>query len=531
MAVTGGFDQVIWTLAAYILIHQVEGNLIMPQIQKRMVYIPPALMLLGIAATGALAGLLGFVFAARIMVAIFVVVQKAYVRDTLKEDITLPGEKVSDAGSRRPINPCSCILSDQSFLRRNTAFLQFSASPIEQAMTDDLPPLSETGETPAALSPDIIYPSALPFALVHVACLGAIWTGIGWKAAAIGIALYWLRIFAIGAGYHRYFSHRAYETSRGFQFVLAALAQSTAQKSVLWWAAKHRQHHLHSDTPQDVHSPAQQGFLYSHFGWIFDRNHETTDLAKVADFAQYPELMWLHRNELAPAVALAILCFAVAGLQGLVVGFCWSTVAVYHATFSINSIAHVAGRRRYVTGDDSRNNWLLAIVTMGEGWHNNHHAFQSSVRQGFRWWEYDPTFYLLKLLSFMGLIWKLKSPPIEVLENRRRLGSKVIRRAAAQVADRFNAERIASAVAVVLGAGRLAQLHAQLSHAQQCAADLLSEMNLPQVPTESDIRKRARSMLANSPSLEDIAAKAHRLVLEAVGARLATLAAQAAAAD
>ena len=398
-------------------------------------------------------------------------------------------------------------------------------------MTDDLPPLSENGETPPPQSPDMIYPSALPFALVHVACLGAIWTGIGWKAAAIGIALYWLRIFAIGAGYHRYFSHRAYETSRGFQFVLAALAQSTAQKSVLWWAAKHRQHHLHSDTPQDVHSPAQQGFLYSHFGWIFDRNHETTDLAKVADFAQYPELMWLHRNELAPAVALAILCFAVAGLQGLVVGFFWSTVAVYHATFSINSIAHVAGRRRYVTGDDSRNNWLLAIVTMGEGWHNNHHAFQSSVRQGFRWWEYDPTFYLLKLLSFMGLIWKLKSPPIEVLENRRRLGSKVIRRAAAQVADRFNAERIASAVAVVLGAGRLAQLHAQLSHAQQCAADLLSEMNLPQVPTESDIRKRARSMLANSPSLEDIAAKAHRLVLEAVGARLATLAAQAAAAD
>jgi stearoyl-CoA desaturase (delta-9 desaturase) len=398
----------------------------------------------------------------------------------------------------------------------------------EQAMTQNLP------LPPGAAAPppsDIIYPSALPFALVHLACFGAIWTGVEWKAAAIGVSLYWLRIFAIGAGYHRYFSHRAYETSRPFQFVLAALSQSTAQKSVLWWAAKHRHHHLHSDTPLDVHSPLQRGFLYSHFGWIFDRHHEETDLVKVADFAKYPELMWLHRHELAPAVVLAILCFSAAGLQGLVVGFFWSTVAVYHATFSINSVAHVAGRRRYVTGDDSRNNWLLAIFTMGEGWHNNHHAFQSSVRQGFRWWEYDPTFYLLKLLSFTRLIWSLKSPPIEVLENRRPLGSRVIRRAADQVAARFNSERIAGAVASVLGAGRLAQLHAQLAHARQCAADVLSEMNLPQVPAESEIRKCARSMLANSPSLEDIAAKAHRIVLEAVGARLATLAAQAAGAE
>jgi len=402
----------------------------------------------------------------------------------------------------------------------------------EQAMTENLPaPSKDAPPSDAPPSHDIVYPSALPFVLVHLACLAAIWTGVGWKATAIGIALYWVRIFAIGAGYHRYFSHRAYETSRAFQFVLAALAQTTAQKSILWWAAKHRQHHLHSDTPQDVHSPAQSGFLYSHFGWIFDRNHEETDLAKIADYAKYPELMWLHRNELAPAVALAIACFAAAGMQGLVVGFFWSTVAVYHATFCINSLAHVAGRRRYVTGDDSRNNWLLAIFTMGEGWHNNHHAFQSSVRQGFRWWEFDPTFYLLKLLAFTGLIWNLKSPPVEVLENRRRLGTTVIRRAAAQVAERFNAEGIAGAVAAVLGAGRLAQLHAQLSHAQQCAADILRDMNLPQVPAESDIRKCARAMLASSPSLEDIAAKAHRLVLEAVGARLATLAAQAAGAE
>src|SRR5205809_1146087 len=188
---------------------------------------------------------------------------------------------------------------------------------------------------------DIIYPSALPFVLVHLTCIGAIWSGITWQAVAIGIGLYWLRIFAIGAGYHRYFSHRAYATS----------------------------------------------------------------LVKIADFAHFPELMWLHRYELVPAVVLAVLCFLVGGWPGLIVGFFWSTVLVYHATFSINSLAHVWGAKRYVTGDDSRNNWLLALFTMGEGWHNNHHACQSSVRQGFRWWEIDVTFYILKALSWLGFVW------------------------------------------------------------------------------------------------------------------------------
>ena len=168
----------------------------------------------------------------------------------------------------------------------------------------------------------------------------------------------------------------------------------------------------------------------------------------MADLAQYPELMWLHRYELAPPFVLALACFAAAGWPGLIVGFFWSTVAVYHATFCINSLAHVVGRRRYVTGDDFRNNWLLAIFTMGEGWHNNHHAFQSSVRQGFRWWEYDPTFYLLKLLERLGT-----GLEIEASDRSRSCktsigsGAAVIRRAALQVAESFNAERIAAAVA------------------------------------------------------------------------------------
>ena len=250
---------------------------------------------------------------------------------------------------------------------------------------------------------DIVYPAALPFVLFHAASLAVIWPGVTWPAVAIGMMLYWLRIFAIGAGYHRYFSHRSYSTSRAFQFVLAFLAQASAQKSILWWAAKHRHQHLHSDTPHDVHSPRQKGFLYSHLGWIFARRHAEVDLLKVSDLARYPELMWLHKYELVPPVALGVLCYLAAGWPGLVVGFVWSTVLVYHATFCINSLAHVRGSKRYVTGDDSRNNWILAFFTMGEGWHNNHHAYQSSARQGFRWWEIDGTFYILKILS--GQAW------------------------------------------------------------------------------------------------------------------------------
>src|SRR5436853_695423 len=186
---------------------------------------------------------------------------------------------------------------------------------------------------------------------------------------------------------------------------------------VLWWSAKHRHHHLDSDSESDVHSPGQQVFCYSLVGWIFARQPDATDLVKVADFTCYPELMWLHKYELVPPILLASLCLAIGGWAGLVVGFFWSTVLVYHATFCINSLAHVHGRKRYVTGDDSRNNWFLALFTMGEGWHNNHHAYQSSARQGFRWWEIDMTFYLLKALSWAGLVWNFKTPPKAVRQN------------------------------------------------------------------------------------------------------------------
>jgi stearoyl-CoA desaturase (delta-9 desaturase) len=366
---------------------------------------------------------------------------------------------------------------------------------------------------------DIMYPSTLPFIVLHFSCFAAFWSGITWQAVAIGVTLYWLRMFAITAGYHRYFSHRAYSTSRLFQFVLAFLAQSTTQKSVLWWAAKHRHHHLHSDTPHDVHSPRHKGFFYSHVGWIFYRQHDLTDLVKVADFAAFPELKWLHRFEQVPAVILALICFLIGGWSGLVVGFVWSTVLLYHATFCINSLAHVHGRKRYVTGDDSRNNWLLAFFTMGEGWHNNHHAYQSSARQGFRWWEIDVTFYVLRALSLFRVVRDLKTPPAEVLRNEQRLGSRVINRAADELVAWFNPERIALAVSSALHSSELSALQETLSQARSQTAEILASFH-PRIPTRDELLAQAQAMFARTRSLDEIVDRAHQLLLGAVGSRL-----------
>src|ERR1700716_1991037 len=226
------------------------------------------------------------------------------------------------------------VILPRSFL--NSSRPPEAPAPVSMSDSTSAATNAARADDPAPEHDDIMYPSAIPFVLVHLACFAAIWTGISWTAVAIAVALYWLRIFAIGAGYHRYFSHRAYATSRAFQLALAVVAQSTAQKSVLWWAAKHRHHHLHSDTEEDVHSPRHKGFIYSHVGWGFARQHAAADLVKVADLAAYPELMWLHKYELLPAVALGVVCLAVGGWSGLVVGFFWSTVAGFYPTLSLN---------------------------------------------------------------------------------------------------------------------------------------------------------------------------------------------------
>ena len=256
--------------------------------------------------------------------------------------------------------------------------------------------------------------SSIPFFLVHVACFAVVFTGISTTALILLPIMFLSRSFFVTAAYHRYFSHKSYKLNRFWQFVFAFQAEASAQKGVLWWAANHRHHHRYSDTDIDIHSP-RKGFWWSHVGWILSDKYKDTDLTAIKDFAQYPELVWLDKHEGMPPWIYGIAAVAIGGWSGLVVGFVWSTVLLWHSTFLVNSAAHVFGRRRYETTDTSRNSMLIALVTGGEGWHNNHHHYQASARQGFFWWEIDMTYYVLKAMSWVGIVKDLKLPPTRVL--------------------------------------------------------------------------------------------------------------------
>lgn len=269
-----------------------------------------------------------------------------------------------------------------------------------------------------------------PLLLVHVLAIVGVWlTGFSWAALGMCALTYFVRVFALTGGYHRYFSHNSYKTSRAFQFVLAFIGASSAQLGPLWWASHHRHHHQHSDTEEDIHSPRQKGVWWSHIGWLLCRKYAKAELKRIPDFAKYPELRFLDRYHVIAPITLGVLLYVfgaglasvapglgTSGWQMVAWGFFVSTVLVYHATFCINSLSHVFGNQRYATDDDSRNNIWLALITMGEGWHNNHHRYPVSTRQGFYWWEIDATYYVLKLLSWTGLVWDLRAPPKKVYE-------------------------------------------------------------------------------------------------------------------
>jgi len=250
---------------------------------------------------------------------------------------------------------------------------------------------------------------------MHVVCLAVFLTGVDALSLVLCGVLYFVRMFGITAGYHRYFAHRSYKTSRVFQFVLAWLGGAAAQKGPLWWAAHHRHHHRYSDTPQDVHSPIVRNFFWAHVGWVMSNRYMATDTHAIRDFARYPELRWIDRHHWVPPFSMAMLCLLIGGWSGLIVGFFISTVLLYHAVFCINSLAHVFGRRRYATTDESRNSFLLALLTLGEGWHNNHHHYQSSANQGFFWWEIDISYYIIKGLEKCRLVWDVRTPPVHKL--------------------------------------------------------------------------------------------------------------------
>jgi stearoyl-CoA desaturase (Delta-9 desaturase) len=252
---------------------------------------------------------------------------------------------------------------------------------------------------------------------LHFLALAAIWTGVTRVSLVMCAALYVLTLLAVTIGHHRYFAHRSFKTSRVMQLILGFWAQTSLQKGVLWWAAHHRYHHRHSDQDDDLHSP-KHGILWSYAGWIFSDKTRPTRYELVPDLAKFPELRLLDAFPYTPGVLLAIACYAIEGWPGVVVGFLWANLLAHHATFANNCFAHIYGTRPYATTDGSRNNWFLAAITLGEGWHNNHHRYPGSARNGFVWWEIDVTYYVLRLLEKLGIIWDLRAPPPEVLAER-----------------------------------------------------------------------------------------------------------------
>ena len=265
----------------------------------------------------------------------------------------------------------------------------------------------------------IAWGKSIPFFAIHLgAVVSVVMMGWSWKGFALAMALYYVRMFGVTAGYHRYFSHRSFRTGRVMQLLFALLAMSSAQKGVMWWAAHHRVHHKLSDKPGDVHSVLLDGFWWSHVGWIISTKYDVTDTEKVRDLEKFPELVWLDKYHLVPSTLLGVALYLIGGFHAFAWGLLVSTTLLWHGTFTINSLTHMFGRRRYATTDNSRNSLILALVTMGEGWHNNHHYYQRSVRQGFYWWEIDITFYVLKVMEMLGLVRDLHAPPRHVRDSR-----------------------------------------------------------------------------------------------------------------
>ncbi|MBT5019269.1 acyl-CoA desaturase [Planctomicrobium sp.] len=298
---------------------------------------------------------------------------------------------------------------------------------VSQTVTD------EVVESPAPVGlSHIDWGTAIPYLLLHLLCFSVFWVRVSPIAVGLFIFMLYLRVFALTAFYHRYFSHKAFQTSRVVQFLGGFLGCTAAQRGPVWWAAHHRHHHRRSDEPTDVHSPRQHGFWWSHMLWFLTHENAVTDERVVKDWMKFPELRWLEKLHILPAILLAVVMFLLGDIlqsrypslntgpwQILVWGFLMSTIALYHITYFVNSLAHVIGSQRFETGDDSRNNFFIAMLTWGEGWHNNHHYYQGSARQGFYWWEIDMTYNVLKVMSWFGLVWNLKPVPQKILDEGR----------------------------------------------------------------------------------------------------------------
>ena len=338
---------------------------------------------------------------------------------------------------------------------------------------------SESPEAIRAQPDGVNLVRCIPFVILHLGCLGIMWTGGSWFAFWVAVALYFIRMFAVTGVYHRYFSHKTYSTSRFGQFLLALLGATSVQRGALWWAYHHRHHHQHSDEPEDAHSPHVHGFWWSHIGWITSRRNFPTDYSKVKDLAKYPELVFLNRFDVVVPVLFAtgllllgrglehtLPALHTSGAQLVVWGFFISTTALFHGTSCINSLAHLMGGRRFETGDDSRNSFILSLITLGEGWHNNHHRYMSATRQGFYWWELDITYYILKALSWTGFIWNLKAVPASIYQEaeQRNHHDTIARFSMSSVQHEINALRrvVPTAAAIALATVNSPEVAAQM---------------------------------------------------------------------
>ena len=310
---------------------------------------------------------------------------------------------------------------------RNQAVL----TPIaEQAKESDINPQnqgSEHGED------QIDWLHTVPYFAMHLSVISVFWVGVSGVAVAVAVVALFARVFALTAFYHRFFSHKSFKTTRWFQFLAAFWGSSAAQRGPIWWAAHHRRHHQVSDMPPDAHSPVQHGFWWSHMFWFLTKENFKTNTKLVSDLLKFPELRFIDRHDYLAPATLAVAMFGLGvflnwmwpglgtnGLQMLVWGFLVSTIGLYHVTYCVNSVAHKVGTRPYKTTDDSRNNWLVALLTFGEGWHNNHHRYPASVRQGFFWWQIDFSYYILWMFSKVGLVWELKPVPKHIIDEGRR---------------------------------------------------------------------------------------------------------------
>ena len=259
----------------------------------------------------------------------------------------------------------------------------------------------------------------IPFILIHFGALAALWTHFEWYLVWVALFLFVIRMFAITGFYHRYFAHKTFKTSRLMQFIFAFIGSTAAQRGPIWWASHHRRHHLNSDKHNDHHSPHTHHFLWSHMGWFLAKKNFLTDRKVVRDLIKFKELVLIDRFDWLPPVLLLLSLFVIgdflsltsgmSGLNMVIWGFCVSTILVYHCTFAVNSIAHLWGTQRYNTKEESKNNFFVALFTFGEGWHNNHHHYPGSIRQGFYWWEVDLTYYALRFLSFFGIVYNLRT--------------------------------------------------------------------------------------------------------------------------